>query len=60
MGGKTAMIRIEGIPVVAARLDAQKVKSTQARNKRRKTSKIDGGKAPLAIHSTLNSKTKVA
>jgi len=54
------MIRIEGIQVVAARLDAQKVKSTQARNERRKTSKIGGGKAPLAIHSTLNSKTKVA
>jgi hypothetical protein len=60
MGGQTAMIRIEGIPVVAARLDAQKAKSTQARNKRRRTSKSDGGKAPLAIHSALNSKTKVA
>jgi hypothetical protein len=60
MGGKTAMIRIEGIPVVAARLAAQKVKSTQARNQRRKTSNIDGGKAALAIPSTLNSKTKVA
>jgi hypothetical protein len=55
MGGQTAMIRIEGIPVVAARLDAQKAKSTQARNKRRRTSKSDGGKAPLAIHSALNS-----
>ena len=54
------MIRIEGIPVVSARLDAQNAKSTQARNKRRRTSKIDGDKAPLAIHSALNSKTKVA
>jgi len=54
------MIRIEGIPVVSARLDAQNAKSTRARNKRRRTSKIDGDKAPLAIHSALNSKTKVA
>ena len=55
------MIRIEGIPVVAARLaDAQKAKSTQARNKRG-TSKIDaGGKGPLAIPSALHSKMKVA
>jgi hypothetical protein len=44
------MIRIEGIPVVAARLaDAEKVKSTQTSNKRRKTSKVVGGKARLAI-----------
>ena len=43
-----AMIRIEGIPIVAARLvDAQNAKSTQTRNKRRRTSKIDAGvKAP--------------
>jgi hypothetical protein len=43
------MIRIEGIPVVADRLaDAQKAKSTQARNMRRRTSKIDaGGQRPL-------------
>lgn len=56
------MIRIEGIPVVAARLaDAQKAKSTQARNMRRRTSKIDaGGKGPLASHSVLHSKMKVA
>ena len=56
------MIRIEGIPVVAARLaDAEKAKSTQTRNKRRRTSKIDaGGRAPLGIRSVLPSKTKVA
>ena len=56
------MIRIEGIPVVTARLaDAEKAKSTQTRNKRLRTSKIDaGGKAPLAIRSVLPSKTKVA
>ncbi len=53
------MIRIEGIPVVAARLaDAQKAKSAQARNRRRTTSKIDaGGKAPLAIHSGSTAQT---
>ena len=56
------MMRIEGIPVVAARLaDAEKAKSIQTRNKRRRTSKIDaGGKAPLGIRSVLPSKTKVA
>jgi hypothetical protein len=56
------MIRIEGIPVVAARLaDAQKAKSIQARNKRRGTSKIDAsGKGPLVVHSAVNSKLKVA
>jgi len=56
------MIRIEGIPVVAARLaDAEKAKSTQTRNKRLRTSKIDaGGKAPLGIRSLLHTKTKVA
>jgi hypothetical protein len=49
------MIRIEGIPIVAARLvDAQNAKSTQTRNKRRKTSKIDAGvKAPLAIQGKM-------
>ncbi len=56
------MIRIEGIPVVAARLaDDQKAKSTQGRNKRRNTSKIDaGGETPLAIHSAHSGKKKVA
>jgi hypothetical protein len=56
------MIRIEGIPVVAARLaDAQKAQSTQARNKRRWTSKIDaGGKRPFALDSALHRKIKVA
>jgi hypothetical protein len=44
------MIRIEGITVVAARLaDAEKMKSTQTYNQRRKTSKIVAGKAPLAM-----------
>ena len=49
------MIRIEGIPIVAARLaDAQKVASAQTRNKRRRTSTIDAGvKAPLAIHGKM-------
>ena len=49
------MIRIEGIPVVTARLaDARKAKSTQARNQRRRTSKIDArGKAALAVHSKI-------
>jgi hypothetical protein len=56
------MIRIEGIPIVAARLaDAEKAKSTQTRNKRRRTLKIDaGGRAPLEIRSVLHTKTKVA
>jgi hypothetical protein len=60
--GETAMIRIEGIPVVAALLaSARKVKSTQVRNKPRKTSKIDArGEAPLAIGSPLRGKVKVA
>jgi hypothetical protein len=55
------MIRIEGVPIVAARLaDAEKAKSTQTRNKLR-TSKIDaGGKAPLAIYAAIHSKVKVA
>ena len=56
------MIRIEGIPIVAARLaDAEKTQSTQTSIQRRRTSKIDaGGNAPLAIRSVLPSKTKVA
>jgi len=56
------MIRIEGIPVVAARLaNAQKAKSTQARNMRRRTSKIDaGGKGRFATHSGPHGKMKVA
>ena len=56
------MIRIEGIPVVAARLaDAQKAKSAQVRNKRRRTSETDAvGKGPLVVHSALHSKVKVA
>jgi hypothetical protein len=56
------MIRIEGIPVVAARLaDAQKAKSARARSKRRRTSEIDAvGKAPLVVHSALHNKVKVA
>jgi hypothetical protein len=56
------MIRIEGISVVAARLaDAEKAKSNQTRNERRRAPKINaGGKAPLAIPSTLHGKMKVA
>lgn len=38
------MIRIKGIPMVAARLlDARNAKRTQTRNKRRRTPKIDAG-----------------
>ncbi len=55
------MIRIEGIPVVAARLaNVQKAKTTQPRNEGRRRSKIDAGKGPLAVHSPLHSKMKVA
>jgi hypothetical protein len=56
------MIRIEGIPIVAARLaDAEKAKSIQTRNKRRRTSKIDASaKAPLGMRSVLPNKKKVA
>jgi len=56
------MIRIEGIPIVAARLaDAEKARSTQNRNKRHRVAKIDAsGNAPLAIYPALNSKVKVA
>lgn len=55
------MIRIEGIPVVAARLaDAQNAKTTHPRNERRRRSKIDGGKGALTVHSPLHSKMKVA
>ena len=59
---KTAMIRIEGIPVVAARLaDAQKSEVCLAHNQRRRTSKVDaGGEGRLAIHSVLHRKMKVA
>jgi hypothetical protein len=47
------MIRIEGIPVVAARLaDAQKAKSTQAHNKSRRTSKIN---AQSSVQASINS-----
>jgi hypothetical protein len=55
------MIRIEGIPIVAARMaDAEKAKSTQTRNMRR-TSKIDaGGKAPLAIYPAIHSKASAS
>jgi hypothetical protein len=51
-GKETAMIRIEGIPLVAARLAAaRKAKSAQTRDKHRNTSKIDAGlKAPLGTH----------
>jgi len=56
------MIRIEGIPVVAARLaDAQKSEVCLAHNQRRRTSKVDaGGEGRLAIHSVLHRKMKVA
>ena len=56
------MIRIEGIPVVTARLaDAEKAKSTQTGNKRRRTSKIDvDGKAPLAIRCVLLGTGKIS
>ena len=52
---EAAMIRIEGVPMVAARLvDAQNAKSIQIRNKRRTRSKIDAGvKAPLTIHGKM-------
>ena len=51
---EAAMIRIEGVPMVAARLvDAQNAKSIQIR-KRRTRSKIDAGvKAPLTIHGKM-------
>jgi hypothetical protein len=54
------MIRIEGIPAVAARLaDAQKRNLRRAGNKRSR--KIDaGGEGPLAVHPTLHSKMKAA
>jgi hypothetical protein len=47
---KTAMIRIEGIPIVAARLAAaRKAKSAQTHDKRGNTSKTHAGvKPPLA------------
>ena len=56
------MIRIEGIPVVAARLaDAGTSKLTQTRSKRRGTSKVEaGGKEPPAVLSALRGKIKVA
>ena len=56
------MIRIEGIPLVAAPLaDAEKSKSTLIRNKRRRVSKIGtGGRARLAIRSAPHTKMKVA
>lgn len=56
------MIRIEGIPVVAARLAAaQKAKSTHARSKSRRTSTIGvGDKATVAVHSAPQIKMKVA
>lgn len=49
------MMRIEGIPIVAARLrDAQKEKSAQTRNKRRRTSKIEAIVIALrAIHDKM-------
>jgi hypothetical protein len=49
---KTAMIRIEGIPIVAARLAAaRKAKSAQTHDKRGNTSKTHAGvKPPLAAH----------
>jgi hypothetical protein len=52
------VIRIEGIPVVAARLAAaQKAKSAQARSKNRRTSNPRaGGSAPATFHSALQMK----
>jgi hypothetical protein len=49
---ETAMIRIEGIPIVAARLvAARKAKSAQTRDKRGTTSKTYAGvKPPLVTH----------
>jgi len=49
------MIRIEGIPIVTARLvDAQRTSLAKTRNQRRKTSKIGTGvKAPLAIQGKM-------
>ena len=56
------MIRIEGIPVVAARLAAaQKAKATKARSKSRRTSKIGAGDKPQApVCSVSQMKMKVA
>ena len=56
------MIRIEGIPLVAASLaDAEKSRSKQIPNKRRRVSKIGTrGRARLAIRSVLHTKMKVA
>jgi len=56
------MIRIEGIPVVAARLnDAQKAKSIQGPSKTRKTSTTAiKGAAPVRLRSALQTKVKVA
>ena len=55
------MIRIERILVVAACLaDAQKAKTIQPRNERCRRSEIDAGKGPIAVHSSLHSKMKVA
>ena len=56
------MIRIEGIPVVAARLAAaQQAKATNARRKSRRTSKIGAGdKAPVAVRFAPQMKMKVA
>jgi hypothetical protein len=56
------MVRIEGIPLVAARLaDAQKKKSAQARNKRRKRSKIGAGsEGPLTVPRKFHSEIKAA
>jgi hypothetical protein len=48
------MIRIEGIPIVAARLaGAQKVKTTRVRNKRT-------GKTAPVVRATRRPETKVA
>ena len=51
-GEETAMIRIEGIPIVAARLAAaRRAKSAQTRDKRGTTSKTYAGvKPPLVTH----------
>jgi hypothetical protein len=54
------MIRIEGIPVIAARLaESQKVTFPQARNKFRRPLKIGADRGrPLTIRSAISTKSK--
>ncbi len=59
-GGETAMIRIEGIPVVAARLaDAEKAKSRQTRNKQPKSHLLPIALQPARLRPILPDKSAV-